>query len=105
MKSARKSVVFVIEFTAGVQFCEYDFDAAHLGFRVDVGGHTSAVIFDRRGPVRVELYGYFIGVTVRRLVDGVVDYFPKNVMQAPYTRRTDIHTGAHTDGFKTFQNL
>ena len=38
-------------------------------------------------------YGYFVGVAVRRLVYGVIDYFPKNMVQALYARRPDIHTG------------
>ncbi|GHT79345.1 hypothetical protein FACS1894130_07790 [Spirochaetia bacterium] len=39
------------------------------------------------------------------LVDGIVDYFKHQMMEAVNAGGTDIHTGPLADGLKTFKNL
>ena len=103
MESARKGVVCGIEFAAGVELGEDDFNAAHFGFCVFVGGHTAPVVFYRSRAVLPQFYGYFVGVAVCGFVYGVIYNFPKDVVQALDTGRAYIHTGAHAHRFKSFE--
>ena len=69
VQSARKCIVFVIELTARMQLCEYNFHAAHFHLGINVRGHASAVVAYGNRAVLPQLYGNFVGIAVRRLVD------------------------------------
>ena len=47
----------------------------------------------------------FGAIAGKGLVDGVVHDLIHKVMQTTRTRRTDIHAGAHTHGFKALEDL
>ena len=64
-----------------------------------------AVISDRHGSVGVEDDGDFVASSCHGFVDGVIDNFVDEVVQASLRCRSDIHTGTFTDCFQSFENL
>ena len=87
-----------------MQLREHDFDAAHLLHGVNVYRDSSSVVFHRSRTVFVQFDAYGIAVAVGYFVHTVVHYFPQNMVQTFDAGRSDIHTGAQTNGVQTFQH-
>ena len=104
VQTAGIGILSAVEFRARVQLREDDFHAADFEFRVFVDGDTSAVVGHSRDVVVEQLNRHGIAEAVCDLVDAVVDYLPKNVVQAFDARRTDVHTGAFSDRVESFEN-
>ena len=105
VQSARKVVLFRIEFAARVQHGKHQFNRRALFFGVNVHGYAPAVVFHTYGIVGIYIYGYGIAVTVGNFVYAVVHYLPQNVVHTLCARSTYIHTGTLAHGFKSFQHL
>ena len=98
-------VILVIEFAAGVENGEDDFDAGLVHGGMLIHGHAAAVVPDTGGAVLMKRDGNFGSETVGGFVDGVVHNLPQQMVKAAGRGRADIHTGAHTDGFEAIQHL
>ncbi len=76
-----------------------------LAARVATDGHASAVVGDLDGTVLENADLDVGGVTGHRFVDGVVDHFPDQMVQATDVRGADVHAGTAADRVQTFENL
>ena len=70
-------------------------------------GHRdpSAVIGDLDAPVFEDAYVDLGGEARHRLVDGVVDDLPDQVVESTLTGGADVHTRALADRFQTLENF
>ena len=105
VQTARIFVIPLSEFTACMQFREYELYARNLFLGVNIGGDPSPVVLYGGASVRVQRHFNSICIAVCRFVDRVVHDFPKNVVQPFDPRRADIHTRTHTNSLETFQDL
>ncbi len=104
VEAAGGLVVARLEFSTGVEHGEDHFERALLGLGVDVDGDAAAVVFDGdRRSVLVERDPDVGGITVHRLVDGVVERLPHEVMQAGAADAADVHARAFPYGLEAFE--
>lgn len=110
VESAGDFVCGVVKFSSGVEDGHDDFDG---GFPVEVrilmlhwfDGDASAVVDNGDGAVGHDLDVAFGGATGHGFVDGVIDGFPDEVMEAVEVGPADVHTGAFSYGFESFEDL
>src|ERR687889_1760699 len=105
VQSAGDLVAFPAELPAGVQRRHDDLGGRlavlrHLAYR-----HATTVVGDRDGVVLVDGYEYLCTIPGQRLVYGVVDDLPDEVVKPPRSRRSDVHTGAPLDGLEALEDL
>ena len=86
VQPARKGIVMLIELAARMQLREYDLHAGDFGLGMDVGGDAPPVVLDGDAPVLIQADFDLVGIAVRRLVDGVVDDLPQNMMEPARAR-------------------
>ena len=92
VEAAGGLVAAVLELAARVKHREDHFERALLGRRMLVDRNAAAVVFDGdRRSVGVERHPNVRGVAVHRLVDGVVEDFPDEVVQTRPIRRLPIY--------------
>jgi hypothetical protein len=77
--------------------------AAFLG--VHVGRDAASVVLYADGVVRVDAYFYVPAVSGEGLVDGVVDHFVDEVVEALDTDIAYVHGRPFPDRLQTFQHL
>ena len=66
---------------------------------------ATAVVADLDTSVVEEADVDLIGEAGHRLVDGVVDHLPDQVVQTPLAGGADVHPGSFADSFETFEDL
>ena len=108
MQSAGDLVALAAELAAGVQHGEHDLGRAlalvRTG-RVRIDRDAASVVVDAAAAVGEQRDPDPCREAGHRLVDGVVDDLPDEVMEAGETGRADVHPGALADGVETLQNL
>ena len=90
-KPAGDLVGIVVEFAAGVNLGQDDFERAHAAIGMSVDRDASAVIDDRDRTIRVQRDVDVPAVAGHRLVDRIIDDLVDQVMQPARRRVTDIH--------------
>ena len=105
VQTTRYFIAIFIEFTAGVQHRQNDFESRFALFLVHIGGDTSTVIFDCDRVVLVDGYLDIGAIARQSLVDRVVDNLIDQVVQTLLAHITNIHCGSFANCFKTFQHL
>ena len=106
VQAARDLVGVLVELSAGMQLRHDDFGSRNALPGVDSGGNPAPVVDYGAGSVRVERHRHQVGVSGKRLVDGVVDDLIDHVVQArAVVGVADIHAGALADGVQPLQNL
>ncbi len=106
MEAARDLVVGGVELAAGVEHGEDDLDGGH-GDAVDglvVDRDAAAVVDDGDGVVDVDGDVDAGGVAAEGFVDGVVDDFVDEVVQALLAGGADVHGGAQPDGREALED-
>ena len=97
-------VAVVVELAAGVEHGEHDF-CGRLPALVQVGRNAAAVVDDGDGAVDVNGDVHLVAETSERLVDGVVDDFIDEVMQAGRPGRADVHCRAQAHRLEAFEDF
>ncbi|MPM74530.1 hypothetical protein SDC9_121518 [bioreactor metagenome] len=105
VESTGVAIGIVAKFTARVELGKHDFHAGNAHLLVNLHGDTAPVIHDCDGVILVERDADLVCIAVCRLVDGVVDDFPKEVMQAALPRRADVHARAHAHRVQPLHNF
>ena len=70
-----------------------------------VGGDAAAVVLDPDAAVGCRVTHDPVAVAGQRLVDGVVDDLPDQVVQAALTGGADVHAGALADRLEALEDL
>ena len=105
VQAAGRLVAAVLELAAGVEDGEDDLERAFLRGRVLVDRDPAAVVFHRdRRAIGMERDPDVRGEAVHRLVDGVVENFPDEVVQSGRADAADIHAGALPDRLESLEN-
>ena len=95
VQTAGRLVVALLELSAGVEHREDHFERALLRRRMLVDRNAAAIVGDRdRAAVLVQRDDDVRGEAVHRLVDGVVEHFPDEMVQAGGADAADVHAGA-----------
>ena len=94
----------LLELAAGMQHRHHHVDGRHSGL-VHRHRDPSAVVGDLDTAVLQHANVDLVGVTSHRLVDGVVDDLPDQVVQSALAGGADVHTGALPDRLQTLENL
>ena len=108
VQTARHLVALATKFTAGVQHGEHNFGRALALVRarwIWVNRNTTAVVVDAATAIGQQGDVDAGAITSHGFVDGVVDNFPDQVMQASKTGGADVHAGALADGIEALKNL
>ncbi len=99
MQTTGDRVGIGVELATGVQLGHDDIDGGYSG-----GMHrhrnTAAVVLDLDPAVFQHGHLDGGGIPGHRLIDGVVDNFPDQVVQTALAGGPDVHTGALPDRFK-----
>ena len=105
VQAAGGLVVALLELAAGVEHREDDFERALLRRRVLVDRNAAAVVGDGdRAAVLVERDDDVRGEAVHRLVDGVVEHLPDEMVQPGGADAADVHAGPLADRLEPFEN-
>lgn len=96
VQAAGELVVFIREFTAGVQPAQDQLNCRHALFRVDIHRHAAAVVDHFQRLIGVQNHVDTLGVTGQRFVDAVIDHLLAEVVWA---RRVGIHAGTTAHWF------
>ena len=105
VQAAGGFVIAVLEFAAGMQHREDHFQRAFLRRRMLVDRNAASIVFDRdRRSILVERDADVRREAVHRLVDGVVEDFPDEVVQTGRADAADIHAGPFADRLQTLEN-
>jgi hypothetical protein len=101
-------VAVAAELATGVQHGEHDLDGALAlvrprGVRVD--RDAAPVVLDAAGAVGEQVHIDAVGVARHRLVDGVVDHLPDEVVQPGEAGRADVHPRPFADGIEALEDL
>ena len=105
VQTARHGIASPAELAAGVQFGQHDFHSRKPFFFDYARRYAPAVVGDGERAVGVDSNVDFGAVACKRLVDGVVHYFHRQVVQTFFIGGADIHAGSFADGFQPFQHL
>ena len=105
VQAARNFVGVAIEFSAGVQDGHHDFGGGLFLGGVHVDGNAAAVV--DYGDAVIVVHGDvdFVAEAGHGFVDGIVDHFPDEMMQAQFAGRADVHRGAFANGFESAENF
>ena len=98
-------VAAAAELAAGVQHGQRHRDRRHVLAGGRVGGDAAAVVLDADAAVVLQGHRDAGGVAGQRLVDGVVDDLPHEVVQAALAGGADVHAGALADGLEPLEDL
>ena len=104
MEAAGDFVGPAAEFTAGVEGCHDGFKGGLAGGGVDVYGDAAPVVGDGHGAVFAEDDINVGAVAGHGLVNGVVNDFIDEVVEAPLVGAANVHPGPAADGLQPFQN-
>ena len=102
VQTAGELVLIVVEFAAGMQPREDEFDAGHAMLRVDVHRHAAAVVLHFDAAVAVQPDVDALRVSRQRLVNAVVDNF---LHQMIGPGRVRVHPGPLANRFQARQHL
>ncbi len=105
VQTAGDLVAAAAELAAGVQHGEHDRDRGELLARRDVDRDAPAVVADLDAAVGHDRDLDAVAEAGQRLVDGVVNDLPHQVVQAALTGRADVHAGALADRLEPLQHL
>ena len=104
MQAAGDLVAAAAELAAGVELGEHDLDGGHALVGHDRDGDAAAVVGAGHRPVGVQGDRDLGAEPGERLVDGVVEHLPDEVVEAARTRRADVHAGTPSNRFETLEN-
>ena len=76
----------------------------HVFLGMDVNRNAAPVVTDGDGVVQVQHNFYFVAVPGHGLVNGIVDNFVHQMMEAAAVRAPDIHGRTFPNGLQTFQD-
>lgn len=105
MQTARHLVGTFVELASGMEHGHDDFQGRFLFLGVEVHGDTAAVILYGNGVVFVDGYFDVVAVAGHGFVDGVVHHFVYQVVQTVFADVADVHGGAFSHRFQSFQHL
>ena len=77
VQSTGIGIVFIVKFSAGMQYSKYDLHARNTHCRMCIDRHTTPVVINGSGTVLMQRNLHFAGKSVRRLINGIVDNLPK----------------------------
>ncbi len=104
VQAAGDRVRLAVELAARVQHGQRHLDARLLELGVQVDREAPAVVGDPDPPVGEQHHVDGVAVTGHRLVHGVVDDLPHQVVQATLAGRPDVHTGPLADRLQPFED-
>ena len=99
MQTTGERVIFIGEFSAGVQFAHDDFYAGYLFYRVNIYRHTTPVVGHFNGLIFMQNHFNFCGKTGKGLVHAVIDNF---LCEMIWACGVGVHARAELYGFKVF---
>ena len=105
VQTAGNFVGVAIKFSARVQDGEYNFRSGTLFRGVHVDGNAAAVVDHSDRIIGVHSDVDFVCVASHGFVDGIVDHFPHEMMQAHIARRADVHRRPQAHSFQTAEHL
>ena len=105
VQPARNFVGVAIEFSARVQHGHDNFRGRLLLRGVHVDGNAAAVVGDGDAVVVVHHDVDLVAVARHRFVDGVVDHFPDEMVQAELAGRADVHRRALANRLEASENF
>jgi hypothetical protein len=104
VQAAGHLVAVLVELAAGVQLGQDHLERG-LAALVHVDGDAAAVVLDRDRAVLVDAHIDAVGLAGERLVDGVVDHLPDEVVQPLHAGVADVHRRALAHGIEAFEDL
>jgi hypothetical protein len=72
---------------------------------MDIDGDTSTIVFDETAPIVCETESDVGTVTCEGFIYGVINDFLDTVITTARISRADVHTGAFSDCFESFEDL
>lgn len=102
VQAAAERVVFIVEFTAGVQAGEDEFDAGDFFFGMNIHRHAATIIADLAATVGMQGHADTFGVAGQCFVHRIVDHFLRQMVGAGCV---GVHAGAAFDRIQTREDF
>jgi hypothetical protein len=94
VKTSARLIDLAIEFAARMEGGVNQLDGRNMGLRMDIDRDAPAFIFDLNRAVFLDGYGDFVPVAVHGFIDGVIDDFPHQMMEARQIGASNVHARA-----------
>ena len=104
MQATGDLVAVPAELAAGVELRQHDRQRRQILLGHEVDRDAVTPVPNRDGMVRMEDHLDALVASREGLVDGVVDDLVEEVMEAPLTRRADVHARAQPDRLEALEN-
>ncbi len=98
-------VGFIGKLSARVKRRQNDLQRRFVVLRMFIDRDTPPVIFHRAGPVVAQGDDDMVAIAVDRLVDGIVERFPHQMMQSVGVGPSDIHAGPNPNRLQPFEDF
>ena len=95
----------LVELTTGVKHRQNNFEGRTVFLGVHARGDTTAVVEDADGVARQDAHVDGVAIARHGFVDGVVDHFIYQMMQAAEMHVADIHGRTFAHGLQAFKDL
>ena len=105
VKAAGNFVGIAVEFPASMEDGHHHFGGGLFLGGVHVDGNAAAIVDDGYGIIFVDGDVDFVAEPGQRFVDGIVDDFPDEMMQAEIAGGTDVHRGTLANGFDAAEDF
>ena len=99
VQTTRNFIRILVKFAPRVQHRHHHFYGGAAFFLVKIDGNPAAVVADGNRVIFVDGDFDSVAVAGQGLVNGVVHYFPHQMVQAFYPRVADVHAGSLAYGF------
>ena len=103
MKTAGGFVCLAVELSAGMKGCK-DYSLCGNSLLMHAYRDSSTVITNGTGAILSQCYPYILGISRQMLIHRIVQDFVDEVIETSGTYGTDVHTGSHSDRFKSLQD-
>ena len=105
MQAAGVVVVLMVKLAAGVQFGKNDLKPRDVELWVRVSRHAPAIVPNAGRAILMQGYLHLISKIIGRLINGVVNDFPQQMMQAAGPGGTNVHARTVPDRVQFLEHL
>jgi len=104
VQSTGNLIGIMIKFSAGVENCHDDFNGGLLFAFMHINRNSTAIIPDCNTVVKMNCNINFACVTCKSFINTVINCFIYQMVETTRACISDIHTWAHSNSFKSFQD-
>ncbi|MPN01128.1 hypothetical protein SDC9_148331 [bioreactor metagenome] len=105
MQASRNLVRSLVKLSPGVKYGKHDFQRRFFFLFVVIHRNSASIIGNSNGVIFVDGHVYFITISGKCFVNGIVNHLVNKVMKSFFAYVSDIHSRAFANRFQPFKYL